>query len=165
MPKLYGNSTVLRQNRNATRFGVEPIRLTGRMDSADTGSKQHIVAPLRSVPIIYEPAAIPKPILTVITPWPQPARSPVCAQKFTKKVNASFRRITDRAGDAAVVDGRRSPIGGASTPQWVSGSGRVDPPLRPSPAIWAAAPSVCCARSLCDQFAASASASSAARQP
>jgi len=45
MPKLYGNSTVLRQNRNATRFGVEPIRLTGRMDSADTGSKQHIVAP------------------------------------------------------------------------------------------------------------------------
>src|SRR5229473_6579759 len=31
MPKLYGNSTVLRQNRDAIRFGVGPIRLSGRL--------------------------------------------------------------------------------------------------------------------------------------
>src|SRR6266446_1512649 len=89
MPKLCGNSTVLRQNRNAIRCGVGPIRLAGRMHSADTGPKQHIVSLLRSVPSIYESAVIPKPILTVIAPRPQPARSPACAEKFTEMVNAS----------------------------------------------------------------------------
>src|SRR5205807_10361738 len=154
---LYGDTTVLRHNRNAIRFGVGPIRLTARVHSADTGPIQHLVAPLRSVPSIYEPGAIPKPILTVISPRPQPARSPACALKFTKKVNASFRRIPAVAGFGPPVD--------APTPQWAPSSGRGDPPLRPSPAICAAAPAARCARSPCDQFAASASASSTARQP
>jgi len=98
MPKLYGNTTVLQQNRNAIRFGVGPIHRFGRLHAVDTGPKQHIVAPLRSVPTIYDPAAIPKPILAVITPRPQPARSSASPKSLPKWLTRLF--VAQRTGIA-----------------------------------------------------------------